>query len=392
MPLGLEQNIRSTDLLVVGSGFFGLTVARQAAEDGYKVIVVERRNHPGGNAWSYVEPTTGIEVHQYGSHLFHTSNSRVWEYVNRFTEFNNYRHTVWTKIGQQVMPMPINLATIQAFYQKDLSPSQARSLIRMEIDAEGIDAPKNLEEKAMSLVGRPLYEALIKGYTAKQWETDPKQLPAEVITRLPVRYNYNSGYFSDTWEGLPLGGYHSWITSLASHNNLKILLSVDYADIKSQVSQNTQIVYTGPIDEFFNYSQGRLSWRTLDFETEVLEVDDYQGTSVMNFADFEIPYTRVHEYKHLHPERNSTRKATVISREFSRSAGVKDEPYYPVNTPEDREKLKAYKKLSEPLENITFGGRLGTYQYLDMHMAIASALTKYDSEVRPKLSKNKSRT
>jgi UDP-galactopyranose mutase len=283
--------------------------------------------------------------------------------------------------------MPINLSTIQSFYKKILSPSEAKDLIREEVAKSGILEPQNLEEKAISLIGRPLYEALIRGYTQKQWETDPVLLPAEIITRLPVRYNFDARYFSDTWEGLPLDGYHAWIEKMLDHENINLVLSVDYQSVRAEVPSDTQVVYTGPVDEYFNFAHGRLSWRTLDFETEVLEIEDYQGASVMNFADVSIPYTRIHEYRHLHPERRLEVKKTVISREFSRFAGPTDEPYYPINTSQDRLKLERYRGLAKDLPNVTFGGRLGTYQYLDMHMAIASALTKYESEIGPRLTK-----
>lgn len=387
MHLGILESIRKSDLIVVGSGFFGLTVANQAANDGHKVMIIERRNHPGGNAWSYQESSSGIEVHKYGSHLFHTSNERVWKYVHNFTRFNTYQHSVWTRLGNQTLSMPINLSTIQSFYKKILSPSEAKDLIREEVAKSGILEPQNLEEKAISLIGRPLYEALIRGYTQKQWGTDPVLLPAEIITRLPVRYNFDARYFSDTWEGLPLDGYHAWIEKMLDHENINLVLSVDYQSVRAEVPSDTQVVYTGPVDEYFNFAHGRLSWRTLDFETEVLEIEDYQGASVVNFADVSIPYTRIHEYRHLHPERRLEVKKTVISREFSRFAGPTDEPYYPINTSQDRLKLERYRGLAKDLPNVTFGGRLGTYQYLDMHMAIASALTKYESEIGPRLTK-----
>jgi len=379
------EKIRGTDLLVVGSGFFGLTVAYRAACDGYKVLVIDRRDHPGGNAWSYVEPQTGIEVHQYGSHLFHTSNHKVWDFVNQFSKFNEYRHTVMTRFKNKTLTMPINLSTIQGFYELSLSPEEARDLINQEIRDSGVDQFENLEEKAISLVGKGLYEALIKGYTSKQWETDPKKLPAEIITRLPVRFDYNPYYFSDKWEGLPVEGYHSLISNMVTHERIDLELSLDFSAIKQFIPSGKRVVYTGPIDEYFDFCQGALSWRTLDFQVEVHDVLDYQGTSVMNFADIEIPWTRIHEFKHLHPERTPTRTGTVISREYSRFASKSDEPYYPVNTSEDRRKLDAYRGLSKTLPNVFFGGRLGTYQYLDMHMAIASALTKYENEILPSL-------
>lgn len=284
--------------------------------------------------------------------------------------------------------MPINLSTIQSFYKKILSPSEARDLIKEEVARSGILEPQNLEEKAISLIGRPLYEALIRGYTQKQWETDPVLLPAEIITRLPVRYNFNARYFSDTWEGLPLDGYHAWIEKMFDHENINLVLSVDYQSVRAEVPSDTQVVYTGPVDEYFGFVYGRLSWRTLDFETEVLEIEDYQGASVVNYADVSVPYTRIHEYRHLHPERRPALKKTVISREYSRFAGPADEPYYPINTAQDRLKLEQYRGLAKNLPNVTFGGRLGTYQYLDMHMAIASALTKYESEIGPRLTRS----
>ena len=389
MALDILESIRKSDLIVAGSGFFGLTVANQAAKDGHKVMIIERRSHPGGNAWSYRESSSGIEVHKYGSHLFHTSNERVWKYVHNFTRFNSYQHSVWTRLGNQTLSMPINLSTIQSFYKKILSPSEARDLIKEEVARSGILEPQNLEEKAISLIGRPLYEALIRGYTQKQWETDPVLLPAEIITRLPVRYNFDARYFSDTWEGLPLDGYHAWIEKMLDHENINIVLSVDYQSVRAEVPSGTQVVYTGPVDEYFDFAYGRLSWRTLDFETEVLEIEDYQGASVVNYADVSVPYTRIHEYRHLHPERRPELKKTVISREYSRFAGPEDEPYYPINTAQDRLKLEQYRGLAKDLPNVTFGGRLGTYQYLDMHMAIASALTKYESEIGPRLTNNK---
>ena len=389
MALDILESIRKSDLIVVGSGFFGLTVANQAAKDGHKVMIIERRSHPGGNAWSYREPSSGIEVHKYGSHLFHTSNERVWKYVHNFTRFNTYQHSVWTRLGNQTLSMPINLSTIQSFYKKILSPSEARDLIKEEVARSGILEPQNLEEKAISLIGRPLYEALIRGYTQKQWETDPVLLPAEIITRLPVRYNFDARYFSDTWEGLPLDGYHAWIEKMLDHENINLVLPVDYQSVRVEVPSDTQVVYTGPVDEYFDFVYGRLSWRTLDFETEVLEIEDYQGASVVNYADVSVPYTRIHEYRHLHPERRPEFKKTVISREYSRFAGPEDEPYYPINTAQDRLKLEQHRGLAKDLPNVTFGGRLGTYQYLDMHMAIASALTKYESEIGPRLKKNK---
>ena len=376
---------RSADLVVVGSGFFGLTIAERAATEGYQVVILDRRNHIGGNAYSDFEPETGIEIHRYGSHLFHTSNVRVWDYVRNFTEFNNYRHHVLTNHQGRIYPMPVSLATMCDFFGQALSPNEAKELVESQIRAESIVDPTNLEDKAISLIGRPLYEAFIRGYTAKQWQTDPKELPPEIITRLPVRYTFNTRYFNDTWEGLPADGYTKWLTKMATHPRIDVHLDTDFFDIRDSLPSGKPIVYTGPIDEYFGFSEGHLTWRTLDFETEVLNTPDFQGTSVMNYADESVPFTRIHEFQHLHPERKNTSGKTVIMREFSRFAQRSDEPYYPINTAEDRQRLKAYRDAADRETSVIFGGRLGTYQYLDMHMAIASALTTFDNEVHPLL-------
>ncbi len=376
------------DLVVVGSGFYGLTVAEHAARSGYQVCVVERRPQIGGNAYSYREPQTGVEVHHYGSHLFHTSNSRVWEYANRFTAFNDYRHYVFTTFQGKTYPMPINLSTMVSFFGRSLTPSEARDLIADQVHDAGTIEPGNLEDKAVSLIGRPLYEAFIRGYTKKQWSVDPKQLPPGIINRLPVRYTFNNRYFSDTWEGLPLHGYTAWLEKMADHGLISLFLGVDFFDIRKEIPESVPVVYTGAIDRYFDYSEGELSWRTLDFEVTVFEVDDFQGTSVMNYADENIPFTRIHEFKHLHPERSHAKGKTVVMHEFSRFASRDDEPYYPVNTAEDRTKLKAYRERIASKKGVFFGGRLGSYQYLDMHMAIASAMTAWDNEINPYLQKH----
>ncbi|WP_173922204.1 UDP-galactopyranose mutase [Agromyces sp. Marseille-P2726] len=377
------------DLVVVGSGFFGLTVAERVAEElGRRVLVIDRRDHIGGNAYSSPEPQTGIEVHRYGAHLFHTSNPAVWEYVNRFTTFTDYVHRVYTTHRGEVYPLPINLGTLNQFFRAAHGPSAARALVAeqaAEVDAASVE---NLEQKAISLIGRPLYEAFIRDYTAKQWQTDPKDLPAEVISRLPVRYTYDNRYFNDTWEGLPTDGYTAWIERMADHPRIEVRLSTDFFDESQPINRRTvvgsvPVVYTGPVDRYFDYAEGALSWRTLDFEVEVLDVGDFQGTSVMNYADLDVPYTRIHEFRHFHPEREYPSDRTVVMREFSRFAARQDEPYYPVNTPDDRARLLAYRELGKSEPDVYFGGRLGTYQYLDMHMAIGSALSMYENKLKP---------
>jgi UDP-galactopyranose mutase len=381
------------DLIVVGSGFFGLTVAERAATQlDKRVLVLERRDHLGGNAYSEAEPETGIEVHRYGAHLFHTSNKRVWDYVRQFTEFTDYQHRVFTIYQGRVYPMPVNLATICEYFGRYLTPDEARALVAEQAgEIDGKDA-KNFEEKAISLVGRPLYQAFFRGYTAKQWQTDPNELPAAIVTRLPVRYNFNNRYFNDTFEGLPVDGYTAWLTRMADHPNIEVRLGVDFFDVRDEIPQGTPIVYTGPLDRYFDYSQGELGWRTLDFEQEVVPTGDYQGTSVMNYAEEDVPFTRIHEFRHFHPERDYPTDKTVIVREFSRFAEHGDEPYYPINTAEDRAKLEKYRELAKreaKERNVLFGGRLGTYKYLDMHMAIGSALSAFDNKIAPHLTEGR---
>jgi UDP-galactopyranose mutase len=372
------------DLVIVGSGFFGLTIAERCAADlGLKVLVLERRNHIGGNAYSAPDPETGIEVHVYGAHLFHTSNRRVWEYVNRFTAFTDYQHRVYTQHNGQVYPMPINLGTINQFFDAAYSPDEARALIKEQAAELGDKEPENFVEKGVSLIGRPLYEAFIAHYTAKQWQTDPSMLSADIISRLPVRYTYNNRYFNDTYEGLPTDGYTAWLERMAAHENIEVRLDTDFFDVRDEYVGKVPVVYTGPVDEYFDKSEGELSWRTLDFEQEVVDTGDFQGTPVMNYPDPDVPYTRIHEFRHFHPERDYPTDKTVIMREFSRFADKGDEPYYPVNTPEDRAKLLRYRELAEKEPMVLFGGRLGTYKYLDMHMAIGSALSMYDNKLKP---------
>jgi len=375
----------NTDLVVVGSGFFGLTIAERCASDlGLRVLVVERRHHIGGNAYSEPEPETGIEIHRYGAHLFHTSNARVWEYANRFTAFTGYQHRVFTIYKGRVYPLPINLGTICEYFGAAMSPDEARALIAEQAAEVPAGQAANLEQKAVSLIGRPLYEAFIRGYTFKQWQTDPADLPAEIITRLPVRYTFNNRYFSDTYEGLPAGGYTAWLERMADHPNIEVRLDTDFAALRADAAGSVPVVYTGALDAYFNYAAGELGWRTLDFELEVLATGDFQGTPVMNYADTDVPFTRIHEFRHFHPERDwYPEDKTVIMREFSRFASRGDEPYYPINTAADRERLLAYRDLAAREPGVLFGGRLGTYNYLDMHMAIGSALSMFDNRLRP---------
>jgi UDP-galactopyranose mutase len=380
------------DLIVVGSGFFGLTIAERAASQlGKRVLVIDRRPHLGGNAYSEAEPQTGIEIHKYGAHLFHTSNERVWNYVRQFTEFTGYQHRVFAMHNGQSYQFPMGLGLVSQFFGRYYGPQEARALIAEQAAEISSTEARNFEEKAISLIGRPLYEAFVKGYTAKQWQTDPVELPAAIISRLPVRYTFDNRYFNDTYEGLPVHGYTAWLQNMAADDRIEIRLDTDWFDVCDGLrdeSPGAPVVYTGPLDRYFDYSEGRLGWRTLDFELEVLATGDYQGTPVMNYNDPDVPFTRIHEFRHFHPERTYPTDKTVIMREFSRFADDTDEPYYPINTESDRALLAAYRaktRAETASAKVLFGGRLGTYQYLDMHMAIASALSMYDNILAPHL-------
>jgi UDP-galactopyranose mutase len=359
-------------LIVVGSGFTGMTVAWNVAErTGKKVLVIEKRSHIGGNSYSYSDSQTGIEIHKYGTHIFHTSNKRVIDFITNFAVFNDYKHVVKTIHNNNVYSFPINLLTLSQFFGGIYTPLEAEQLItKKAIYSADL---QNFEIRALAEIGPELYNAFFRGYTLKQWQTDPKNLPPEVFGRIPIRYTYNDRYFNDRFEGQPILGYGKIFELLSQHPKIRVMtdtnfLSLDYNKKSSQI-----IFFTGAIDRYFGNTLGPLTWRTLDFSLERHELQDYQGTAVLNYAD-EIPaWTRIHEFKHLTPERKNIR-GTVIAKEFSRLAQESDEPYYPVNTKLDRKRLQGYKNLATKEQNVIFGGRLGRYQYLDMHMAIASGL------------------
>lgn len=379
----MNMELNGLKYLIVGCGFYGAVIAERIANElGEKVLVIDRRTHLGGNSFSYTDDKTNIEVHKYGSHIFHTSNDEVWEYINRFSAFNSYQHRVLTNFQNKIYSMPINLMTINSFYRKNLTPTEAENFIRTEIERDFIADPKNLEEKAISLIGKPLYEAFIKGYTQKQWETDLQQLPANIITRLPVRFNYNDRYFNDKYEGLPIDGYGAIFERMLKNDLITVQLGIDYFDIKERVSSDTLVIYTGPIDRYFNFKFGALGWRTTDFEEQRLAVKDFQGTSVINYADVSAPFTRIHEFKHYHPERKQSDTETIIFKEYSRFAKEHDVPYYPINTSQDKETFAKYRDLSKKERNVIFGGRLGNYVYIDMHQAIAMALNTFESKIK----------
>lgn len=382
------------DLVIVGAGLFGLTVAQQAAERaGVRVVIIDIRNHIGGNAYSRFDEETGAEIHQYGAHLFHTSNQRVWEYVNRFTSFTNYVHRVYTTHRDEVFPLPINLGTINQFFHAHYTPQEAQALIAEQAGELAGTNPANLNDTGISLIGRPLYEAFIKHYTAKQWQTAPDQLPADIIKRLPVRFNYDNRYFKDTWEGLPVDGYTAWMERMIEDPKIELRLGVDFFDTAQPLNKEAlreagvPVVYTGPIDRYFDYSLGDLKWRTVEFEEVRYDEADHFGCPVMNFADEDVPYTRAIEFKNFNPERADRQnpERTVVWREYSRFATRDDEPYYPVNTDDDKTLYAQYEALAAQEGNTVFGGRLGTYRYYDMHQVIDTALTAYEESVAPML-------
>ncbi|MBF0363286.1 MAG: UDP-galactopyranose mutase [Oligoflexia bacterium] len=374
--------------LVVGSGIWGSVFAERIATSlKEKVLVIDKNNFIGGHTYTKIHPLTGIECHLFGTHIFHTSIQMVWDYISKFTELNDYQHKVLIQYKNHVYSMPINLGTINNFYRINLRPSEATAFINEEINKSGINFNnvKNLEEKAISLIGRPLYEAFIKGYTQKQWEKDLRELPSEIITRLPVRNNYNANYFSDLHQGVPKQGYFKLFENILKHDKIDVELGVDYFDIKHLIPAGCTVIYTGSVDQLFDYKFGRLEWRTVRFEEEIFNIKDYQGTSVLNYGDLEIPYTRIHEFKHLNPERDYYNKEqTVIFREYSKTYTEEDEPYYPINTPTNNNLHKSYMAEAEKIPKLIIGGRLGLYSYWDLDKAIENSLNTFANTLLPK--------
>ena len=379
------------DYLIVGAGLFGSVIAERIANElGRKVLIIDKRPHIGGNCYSLPDEETGIEYHQYGTHIFHTSSAKVWQYITRFTDFNGYHHQVLTTYRNRVYQMPINLETINDYYNLNLTPQEAREFIAKEIAKENYPKPANLEEVAVSSIGRPLYEAFIKGYTIKQWNKDPKELPATIISRLPIRYNYCEDYFVDSrWQGIPLEGYTKIFERLHASENIHLELNCDYFENRDSFKAKGKIIFTGPIDRYFDYEYGNLEWRSLEFEKKVFEFEDFQGTSVMNNADTDCPYTRSHEYRHLHPERDYTKDKTLVF--YENSVRNDNEPYYPVNTIQNEEILAKYKHLGQKEKNLVLGGRLGDYAYYDMDKTILAALKCFEEQIvaTPSISKKK---
>lgn len=355
------------DYLIVGSGLFGAVCAYELNKAGKKVLVIEKRGHIGGNV--YTEKIEGINVHRYGAHIFHTSDKRVWDYINEFAEFNNYVNSPVAIYKDELYNLPFNMNTFSKLWGIK-TPKEAENKIESERREFNITEPKNLEEQAIKLVGKTIYEKLIKGYTAKQWGRLCTELPPFIIKRLPVRFTYDNNYFNDRYQGIPVGGYTQIIEKMLDGVDVK--LNADFlADKDCYLSLAENVIYTGAIDAYFNYCYGALEYRSVEFKTEVLNEQNHQGNAVVNYTDYDVPYTRVIEHKHF--EFDVTSPKTVISKEYSKAWKMGDEPYYPVNNDENNAKFLKYKSLADKEEKVFFGGRLGNYKYYDMDDVIASA-------------------
>ena len=360
------------DFLIVGSGLYGSIFAKQATKKGYKVLVIEKRDHIGGNI--YTEKINGINVHKYGAHIFHTNNKDVWDYVNNIVSFNNYVHHVKANYNNEIYDLPFNMNTFKQMWNVD-DEKQAKKIID-EQRKEITDEPTNLEQQAISLVGRDIYEKLIKGYTEKQWGRDCKDLPSFIIKRLPVRFTFDNNYFNALYQGIPIGGYTKLIENLL--DGIEVRLNTDYLVNKDEFNKLAdKIIYTGPIDAYFNYELGYLQYRSLRFETEILDIDDYQSNAVINYTDKETPYTRIIEHKWFEfgkDENGNDIKNTIISKEYSSEWELGDEAYYPINDEKNNNLYLEYKKLADKQDNVIFAGRLGEYKYYDMDQVVEKAL------------------
>jgi len=358
----------SENLLMVGAGLSGAVIGRAMAEAGHNVTVVDTRDHVGGNCHTKRDAETGVMVHVYGPHIFHTDDAEVWDYVNRFEAFLPYKNRVKSTTGGQVFSLPINLHTINQFFGKTFRPDEARAFIEEQADTS-IKDPQNFEEQALRFVGRDLYEAFFKGYTEKQWGCSPTELPASILKRLPVRFNYDDNYFFHRFQGMPEGGYTAMIARILDHPRISVHLETDFE--QSQASDYDHVFYSGPLDGFFGYELGRLGYRTLDFESFAYE-GDYQGCAVMNYGETSVPYTRITEHKHFSPWEKHD--GSICYREFSRAAEPDDIPYYPIRLVDEKALLADYVQRAEEARNVTFVGRLGTYRYLDMDVTIREAM------------------
>lgn len=360
------------DYLIVGAGIFGAVFAREMTDAGKKCLIIEKRNHIAGNI--YTENHDGIQVHKYGAHIFHTSNDVVWNYVNRFAEFNRFTNSPVAKYKDELYNLPFNMNT---FYQmwKVKTPAQAREKIAKQIEESGIKQPKNLEEQAISLVGRDIYEKLVKGYTQKQWGRCATELPSFIIRRLPVRFTYDNNYFNDRYQGIPIGGYTAMVEKML--DGIEVRLETDFLSNRDKYRNIAKkIIYTGMIDEYYDYCYGPLEYRSLRFENETIETDNYQGNAVVNYTEYEIPYTRIIEHKHFDYENKKViqQNKTVITREYPATWEKGNEPYYPMNDQKNNDLYQKYLQLANNESDILFCGRLGMYKYFDMHNVIENAL------------------
>lgn len=359
--------MKKYDYLIVGSGLFGTVVAQRAHEQGKKVLILEKRSHIAGNV--YTEEIEGINVHKYGAHIFHTNNKEVWEYVNRFAEFNRFTNSPVANYKNELYSLPFNMYTFNKMWGV-VTPEEAAAKIEEQKAAAGITEPKNLEEQAISLVGTDIYEKLVKGYTEKQWGRPCTELPAFIIKRLPVRFTFDNNYFNALYQGIPIGGYTKMVENMLS--GIEIIVNEDYLENREKWDNIADtIIYTGAIDAFYDYQLGALEYRSVRFETEVLDKPNFQGNAAVNYTDRETPWTRIIEHKWFE---FGTQPKTVISREYSSEWKLGDEPYYPVNDEKNNQLYEQYKRMAQQEKKIIFGGRLGEYKYYDMDMVIASAL------------------
>ena len=362
------------DYLIVGAGLFGAVFAYEATKKGKKCLVIDKRDHIAGNI--YTKETENINVHQYGAHIFHTSDRKIWDYVNSFADFNNYINSPVAVYKDELYNLPFNMNTFSKMWNIK-TPSEAKAIIEKQIEELNITEPQNLEEQALSLVGTDVYEKLIKGYTEKQWGRDCKELPAFIIKRLPLRFTYDNNYFNDRYQGIPIGGYTKIVEKMLEGSD--VLLDTDYFEfIKDNEGIADKVLFTGMIDEYFDYCYGELEYRSLRFETEELEQENYQGNAVVNYTEYEIPYTRIIEHKHFE---FGKQEKTVISREYSSEWKVGMEPYYPVNNEQNNKLFEEYRKLADQEKNVIFGGRLGNYKYYDMDKVIEAALEMVAEEL-----------
>ena len=365
-----------TDFLIVGSGFYGSVLAERIASIlKKKVTILEKRSHIGGNCYSEYDKTTKIEYHKYGSHIFHTFNKKVWDYINNFTTFNSYKHQVLSNFENKIYQMPINLETINSYFNKNFSPSEAEKFILKITKKFQKEEYNNFEDKALSQIGEDLYSAFIKNYTEKQWNDSPKNLPASIFNRLPLRFNYNEDYFKNcVWQGIPQDGYTSVFNNLLDNKNIKIIHEPYNLNNKHEVKYMT--IYTGPLDKLFDYELGELKWRSLTFKKKVINLSDFQGTSVINFPEKKYDFTRIHEPKHFHTDRNYIKNKTLIIYEYPKTSI--NEPYYPINDSINRLLHRKYKNMALKIPKFDIGGRLADYAYYDMDMTISGALQKFE--------------